>query len=68
MWQSTVGKRPGDDDVDAQVRLPVLLNQTYYRNLLCDYGAILAIGNRIDRIHKNAWIGFQPWRAVSKNV
>ena len=61
-------RRPGDDDVDAEVRLPGLLNDTYYRNLLCEYGAFFAIANRIDLIHKNPWIGFQPWRTSSKNV
>jgi hypothetical protein len=63
-----VDRRPGDDDVDAEVRLPGLLNETYYRNVLCEYGAFFAIANRIDLIHKNPWIGFQHWRTSSKNV
>ncbi|XP_024359045.1 uncharacterized protein [Physcomitrium patens] len=65
---STLDRRPGDDDVDAEVRLPGLLNETYYRNLLCEYGAFFSIANRIDLIHRNPWIGFQPWRASSKDV
>lgn len=66
--QSTVDRRPGDDDVDAVVRLPGLLNDTYYRNVMCEYSAFFAIANRIDLIHKNPWIGFQPWRTSSKDV
>jgi hypothetical protein len=66
--QSTHGMRPGGDDVDAQIRLPGLLNDSYYRNVLCEYGAFFAIANRIDQVHRNAWIGFQPWRAASRNV
>ncbi|KAJ4797339.1 UDP-Glycosyltransferase superfamily protein [Rhynchospora pubera] len=58
----TRGRRPGLDDIDASSRLP-LLNDIYYRDLLGEYGAFFAIANRIDRIHKNAWIGFQSWRA-----
>ena len=66
--QSTRGKRPGDDDVDAQLRLPGLLNDSYYRNIFCEYGGFFALANRIDHVHKNAWIGFQPWRASSRKV
>ncbi|CAK9153640.1 unnamed protein product, partial [Ilex paraguariensis] len=62
---SAKGRRPGADDVDAPSRLPLLSN-TYYRDVLGDYGAFLAIANRIDRIHKNAWIGFQSWRAMAR--
>lgn len=60
-------KRSGHDDVDAALRLPVL-NDSYYREVLCEYGAFFAIANRIDRVHKNAWIGFQPWRASGRKV
>ena len=66
--QSTRARRPGDDDFDAQERLPGLLNDSYYRNVLCKYGAFFAIARHIDLVHKNPWIGFQPWRASSKNV
>ncbi|KAJ3671055.1 hypothetical protein LUZ60_008481 [Juncus effusus] len=61
----TRGRRPGLDDIDASSRLP-LLNDIYYRNLLNEFGAFFAIANRIDRVHKNAWIGFQSWRATAK--
>ncbi|KAK2995816.1 hypothetical protein RJ640_006155 [Escallonia rubra] len=62
---STKGRRPGADDVDAPSRLP-LLNNPYYRDILGEVGAFFAIANRIDRIHKNAWIGFQSWRATAR--
>lgn len=65
--QSSKGRRSGIDDVDAPSRLP-LLNDPYYRNVLGEYGAFFAIANRVDRIHKNAWIGFQSWRATARNV
>ncbi|KAG5100862.1 hypothetical protein JHK82_045914 [Glycine max] len=61
------GRRPGRDDVDAPSRLP-LLNNGYYRDLLGEYGAFFAIANRIDRLHKNAWIGFQSWRATARKA
>ena len=53
--------------MDAPSRLPVL-NNPYYRNVLSEHGAFFAIANRIDRIHKNAWIGFQSWRATARKV
>lgn len=65
--QSTKGRRPGFDDIDGPSRLQ-LLNNPYYRDTLGDYAAVLAIANRIDRIHKNPWIGFQSWRATARNV
>lgn len=65
--QSTRGRRAGADDVDAPSRLPIL-NNLYYRDLLGEFGAIFAIANRIDRIHKNSWIGFQSWRATARKV
>ncbi|KAH9310555.1 hypothetical protein KI387_025590 [Taxus chinensis] len=64
---STKGRRPGADDIDAPARL-TLLNDAYYRDALCEYGAFFAIANRVDRIHKNSWIGFQSWRAVGRKV
>ncbi|KAJ0052489.1 hypothetical protein Pint_00517 [Pistacia integerrima] len=64
---STKGRRPGTDDVDASSRLP-LLNNPYYRDSLGEYGAFFAIANRIDRMHKNAWIGFQSWRVTASKV
>lgn len=65
--QSTKGKRPDADDIDGQARLP-LLNESYYRDVLCEFGGFFAMGNFIDRVHRNLWIGFQPWRAVSQKV
>ncbi|XP_010261435.1 PREDICTED: uncharacterized protein LOC104600272 [Nelumbo nucifera] len=64
---STKGRRPGADDVDAPSRLPILSNP-YYRDVLGEYGAFFALANRIDRIHKNAWIGFQSWRATARKA
>ncbi|KAH7388539.1 hypothetical protein KP509_16G080800 [Ceratopteris richardii] len=60
-------RRSGHDDIDAASRLP-LLNNTYYQEVLCEFGALFAIANRIDRIHKNSWIGFQSWRASARKV
>ncbi|KAJ9188273.1 hypothetical protein P3X46_003644 [Hevea brasiliensis] len=64
---STKGRRPRTDDVDGPSRLP-LLNNPYYRDTLGEYGAFFAIANRIDRIHKNAWVGFQSWRATARKA
>ncbi|MED6133322.1 hypothetical protein PIB30_027355 [Stylosanthes scabra] len=61
------GRRPGKDDIEAPSRLP-LLNNGYYRDVLGEYGAFFAIANRIDRLHKNAWIGFQSWRATARKA
>ncbi|CAH9096717.1 unnamed protein product [Cuscuta europaea] len=62
---STKGRRPGHDDIDAPSRLP-LLNNPYYRDNLNEFGGFFALANRIDRIHKNAWIGFQSWRLTAR--
>ncbi|KAF3971901.1 hypothetical protein CMV_004545 [Castanea mollissima] len=64
---STKGRRPGAEDIDASARLP-LLDNPYYRDILGEYGAFFAIANRIDRVHKNAWIGFQSWRATARKA
>ncbi|XP_031393102.1 uncharacterized protein LOC116204888 isoform X2 [Punica granatum] len=64
---STKGRRPGGDDIDGPSRL-LILNDPYYRDVLGDYGAYFGISNRIDRIHKNAWIGFQSWRATARKA
>lgn len=61
------GRRAGADDVDGPARL-ALLGDSYYRDVLCEYGAYFAIANRVDRIHKNSWIGFQSWRAGGRKV
>ncbi|KAH0466517.1 hypothetical protein IEQ34_003755 [Dendrobium chrysotoxum] len=64
---SSKGRRPGADDIDANSRLSILGN-AYYRDALSEYGAFFALANRIDRIHKNAWIGFQSWRAGARKA
>ncbi|XVF73098.1 hypothetical protein PTKIN_Ptkin12aG0173900 [Pterospermum kingtungense] len=64
---STKGRRPSMDDVDGPSRLQ-LLNNPYYRDTLGEYGAFFAIANRIDRLHRNAWIGFQSWRATARKA
>ncbi|KAJ1284378.1 hypothetical protein BS78_03G199300 [Paspalum vaginatum] len=64
---SSKGRRPGGDDIDASSRLP-LLNNIYYRDILGEFGAFFALANRIDRIHKNAWIGFQSWRVTARKA
>ncbi|XP_076934702.1 uncharacterized protein LOC143601086 [Bidens hawaiensis] len=64
---STKGRRSRTDDIDAPSRLP-LLSIPYYRDALGDFGAIFAIANRVDRIHKNSWIGFSSWRATAKKA
>uniref|UniRef100_A0ACD5VME3 Uncharacterized protein n=1 Tax=Avena sativa TaxID=4498 RepID=A0ACD5VME3_AVESA len=64
---SSKGRRPGADDIDASSRLP-LLNNGYYRDILGEFGAFFALANRIDRIHKNSWIGFQSWRMTARKV
>ncbi|OEL23351.1 hypothetical protein BAE44_0015636 [Dichanthelium oligosanthes] len=61
------GRRPRSDDVDAVTRLSVLDNP-YYRDLLCEFGAMFAIANRVDTVHKLPWIGFQSWQAAGKKV
>ncbi|XWS66256.1 hypothetical protein CRYUN_Cryun05aG0184000 [Craigia yunnanensis] len=60
-------RRLRSDDVDAVGRLPVL-DDTYYRDLLCEIGGMFSIANRVDNIHKRPWIGFQSWRAAGRKV
>ncbi|KAE8716281.1 Glycosyl transferase family 1 protein isoform 2 [Hibiscus syriacus] len=67
LGKSTKGRRPGMDDIDGPSRLP-LLNNPYYRDTLDEYGAFFAIANQIDRLHRNAWIGFQSWRATARKA
>jgi hypothetical protein len=67
LHQSKGGRRPRSDDVDAVMRLPILDN-SYYRDLLCEFGAMFAIANKIDTVHKLPWIGFQSWRAAGRKV
>lgn len=65
--QSTGARRLRSDDVDAVGRL-TLLNDTYFRDILCEIGGMFAIANRVDNIHKRPWIGFQSWRAAGRKV
>ncbi|XP_020222304.1 uncharacterized protein LOC109804837 isoform X2 [Cajanus cajan] len=58
-------QRQSSDDVDAVGRLPIL-NDTYYRDILCEMGGMFAIANRVDSIHRRPWIGFQSWRAAEQ--
>jgi hypothetical protein len=55
------------DDVDAVGRLPIL-NDSYYRDILCEIGGMFSIANRVDNIHGRPWIGFQSWRAAGRKV
>lgn len=53
--------------MDAVGRLS-LLNDTYYRDRLCETGGMFSIANQVDNIHKIPWIGFQSWRASGRKV
>ncbi|CAL1386938.1 unnamed protein product [Linum trigynum] len=64
---SSKARRSRSDDVDAVARLP-LLNDTYYRDILCEMGGMFSIANKVDNIHKRPWIGFQSWRATGRKV
>ncbi|XP_075499447.1 LOW QUALITY PROTEIN: uncharacterized protein LOC142537843 [Primulina tabacum] len=64
---STRGQRLNSDDVGAVGRLSVL-NDAYYRDILCEIGGMFAIANGIDDIHRRPWIGFQSWRAAGRKV
>ena len=66
--QSKSTRRPlMHDDVSSWGRLPVL-SSPYYSAALCDVAAMLAVSYRIERVHRNPWIGFQPWRLASEKV
>lgn len=60
-------QRPRSDDVDAVNRLPIL-NDPYYRDILCEFGAMFSIANKVDTIHNMPWIGFQSWHAAGKKL
>ncbi|XP_071721823.1 uncharacterized protein [Rutidosis leptorrhynchoides] len=64
---STNARRLRSDDVDAVGRLP-LLNDSYYRDILCEIGGMFAVANKVDKIHRRPWIGFQSWRATGKKA
>ncbi|KAF6134355.1 hypothetical protein GIB67_005747 [Kingdonia uniflora] len=65
--QSPKARRSRSDDVDAVNRLP-LLNDTFYKDLLCEFGGMFSISNRVDNIHKVPWIGFQSWHATGRKI
>lgn len=64
---STKARRLSSDDVDAVNRLP-FLNNSRYRDLLCEMGGLFSIAYKVDEIHKKPWIGFQSWRASGRRV
>ncbi|KAF8075433.1 hypothetical protein N665_1094s0013 [Sinapis alba] len=64
---SSKDRRLSSDDVDAADRLP-LLNDTRYRDILCEIGGMFSVANKVDSIHMRPWIGFQSWRAAGRKV
>ncbi|GAB4836335.1 hypothetical protein Ancab_001250 [Ancistrocladus abbreviatus] len=64
---STRSTRLSSDDIDAVSRLP-FLNNSYYRDLLCEIGGMFSIAYKVDDIHKRPWIGFQSWQASGRKV
>ncbi|KAF5453388.1 hypothetical protein F2P56_028293 [Juglans regia] len=64
---SSRGRRLRSDDVDAVGRLPIL-NDSYYRDILCEIGGMFSIAKRVDNIHGRPWIGFQSWRAAGRKA
>ena len=67
LYQSTKARRLSSDDVDAVNRLP-FLNNSRYRDLLCEMGGLFSIAYKVDEIHKKPWIGFQSWRTSGRKV
>ena len=66
-WQSAAARRLRSDDVNAVGRLPIL-NDTYYRDILCEIGGMFSIAKKVDDIHGRPWIGFQSWHAAGRKV
>ncbi|XP_047317315.1 uncharacterized protein LOC124920798 [Impatiens glandulifera] len=64
---STRTRRLRSDDIDAVGRLPIL-NNSYYKDILCEMGGMFAMANSVDNIHKRPWIGFQSWHAAGKKA
>ncbi|XP_059458280.1 uncharacterized protein LOC132187862 [Corylus avellana] len=64
---SSRARRLRADDVDGVGRLPIL-NDSYYRDILCEIGGMFSIANRVDNIHGRPWIGFQSWRAAGRKA
>ena len=67
IWQSTRGLRLRSDDINAVARLPIL-NETHYRDILCEIGGMFAVAKKVDNIHGRPWIGFQSWHAAGRKV
>lgn len=55
------------DDVDADGQLPIL-NDTHYRDILCEIGGMFSIAYGVANIHRRPWIRFQSWRATDRKV
>lgn len=66
-FQSTGARRLKSDDISASQRLP-LLKERFYQDILCEIGGMFAIANKIDKIHRRPWIGFQSWQADGRKV
>lgn len=64
---SPKARRLRSDDINAVGWLPIL-NDSYYRDILCEIGGMFAVANSADNIHKRPWIGFQSWRAAGRKV
>ncbi|KAF5729446.1 hypothetical protein HS088_TW21G01612 [Tripterygium wilfordii] len=64
---NTQARRSRSDDVDAVGRLP-LLNDTFYREMLCEMGGMFSVANKVDTVHQRPWIGFQSWHAAGRKV
>lgn len=64
---SSKDRRLSSDDVDAADRLP-LLNDSHYRDILCEIGGMFSVATKVDSIHMRPWIGFQSWRAAGRKV
>ncbi|KAL5569492.1 hypothetical protein UlMin_026067 [Ulmus minor] len=64
---SSGARRLRSDDVNAVGRLHIL-NETFYRDILCEIGGLFAIARKVDNIHGRPWIGFQSWRAAGRKV
>lgn len=70
-------RRPFSYDLSAPKILPIL-NDLKYQSLLCEYGAIISVGNDAENwgneretgslaLQPSKWVAFQSWRAKQKN-
>lgn len=68
LCQSASQARPGGSDIDAP-NLHELLRETYYQNLLCEYGGFFALAANMGSLQAaTPWLGFQSWEAADKKV